>query len=218
MALELFTFSGTPFGWRVQLVALIKNIPLDINWLAPSPEGIKSEEFLAINPRGKVPALRSDGFVVYESTAIADYLDALHPVPMIYGTGPEEKALIRQTIAEQECYLSLDVPAFAGTLFIGQAKAQWDLVANAAASVLAELDYYESRLADRDFIAIDSISATDLMLYPLVTVFFRASGHTDAAELEIAEKIPKRFPKLQAWQSRIETIPGFDSTIPPGYD
>ncbi|NKC01592.1 MAG: hypothetical protein GKR90_24250 [Pseudomonadales bacterium] len=217
MAYQLHTFSGTPFGWRVQITALVKGVPLEINWLTPAPDVLKGETFLELNPRGRVPALCHDDFVVYESTAIVEYLDALHPTPPLYGADVRQAALIRQTVAEIECYLSLNIPTFAGNLFTGQAKTAWDAIAQAAQNALIEFDHYEHVLSNNDYLVHDALSAADIMLYPLFTVFCRASTHPDATTLDIVSQLGTRYPRLTKWQTRVEAIPNFQTTIPPGY-
>lgn len=52
-------------------------------------------DYLAINPRGTVPALRlDDGEVIADSTAICRFFEALHPDPPLFGTRPVEVARI----------------------------------------------------------------------------------------------------------------------------
>ena len=52
-------------------------------------------EFLAVNPRGTVPALALDGGeVINESAAICRYLEALQPDPLLFGGTPLEVARI----------------------------------------------------------------------------------------------------------------------------
>jgi len=50
-------------------------IALDLN--GTGENGAKSSEYLAINPQGKVPTLEHDEFVLTESAAILNYIDAV---------------------------------------------------------------------------------------------------------------------------------------------
>jgi len=48
----------------------------------------KKPEFIAINPNGQVPALKDeDGFVVFESFAIVNYLASKHPTNTVFPVG-----------------------------------------------------------------------------------------------------------------------------------
>ena len=80
---------------------------------------MKSEAYLAINPMGKVPAIRHRGVVVTETAAICSYLAdefpaaRLAPAPaergayyrwLFFGAGPMEAAIVNR-------YLGFEVPA-----------------------------------------------------------------------------------------------------------
>jgi len=52
-------------------------------------------DYLAINPRGVVPALQLDnGEIICESSAICRYFESLHPEPALFGRTPVEIARI----------------------------------------------------------------------------------------------------------------------------
>ena len=46
--------------------------------LAMPKDGMKSPSFLKINPLGKIPAMKDDGIVLFESSVILDYIEAKH--------------------------------------------------------------------------------------------------------------------------------------------
>ena len=71
--------------------------------MTPTQEALKADEFIKLNPRGRVPALQDGDFVVYESAAISFFLDQLHPEPPLYGTNAKETALTQQVILEVGC-------------------------------------------------------------------------------------------------------------------
>ena len=72
---EIYWISGSPFAWRVLLTAEVKGIPYEGKLLEASKGELKTPEFLAINPLGRVPALRDGNFTLHESLAIMVYLD-----------------------------------------------------------------------------------------------------------------------------------------------
>ena len=57
-SVEIYWISGSPFAWRVLLTAEVKGIPYEEKLLQASKGELKTPEFLAINPLGRVPALR----------------------------------------------------------------------------------------------------------------------------------------------------------------
>ena len=70
MAIELYWGSGSPFAWRVMLTLELKRLPYESKLLEFSKQEHKTPQYLQLNPRGKVPTLKDDEFVLYESIAI----------------------------------------------------------------------------------------------------------------------------------------------------
>ncbi|HPF74089.1 MAG: glutathione S-transferase N-terminal domain-containing protein [Rhodanobacteraceae bacterium] len=65
----------------------------DFEPVVMSREGIKSPEYLAINPTGSVPTLvEDDGWVLTENVAILDYLGGKYPEARLHGDNPRERA------------------------------------------------------------------------------------------------------------------------------
>ncbi len=62
-----------------------------------NPKSPQNEEFIEVNPLGKVPAINHNGFYLFESVAIMNYLSALKPeFKMIPLENPQERALYDQ--------------------------------------------------------------------------------------------------------------------------
>ena len=59
---EIYWISGSPFAWRVLLTAEVKGIPYEGKLLEASKGELKTPEFLAINPLGRVPTIRDGNF------------------------------------------------------------------------------------------------------------------------------------------------------------
>ena len=57
MSLDFYNGSGSPFAWRVWLALEHKQVPYQIKTLSFDRREHRTPEFLAINPRGKVPAI-----------------------------------------------------------------------------------------------------------------------------------------------------------------
>ena len=68
-------------------------------------------EYLAINPKGLVPALVHDGHVIVESNIILDYLDETFPDPPLMPVAPLHRARIRWWMKKLDDGLHLDVAA-----------------------------------------------------------------------------------------------------------
>lgn len=80
---KLYQADLSPYAARVRVQVYAKNAPVDF---LPPPGGLKSPEYLAINPLGKVPCLEHDGMVLPESETIFEYLEDLYPqTPLLPG-------------------------------------------------------------------------------------------------------------------------------------
>src|SRR3569833_4148099 len=75
MALLFYYGSGSPVAWKVWLALEYLELPYELHVMSFQAGDLKTPADLAINPRHQVPAIVDDGFALYESTAIIDYLD-----------------------------------------------------------------------------------------------------------------------------------------------
>jgi len=74
--MKLLYTKRSPYARKVRIIALEKNIPLD---LIDEDLQKKSQRLLDANPLGKVPTLVLDnGTSVFDSPVICQYLDSLH--------------------------------------------------------------------------------------------------------------------------------------------
>lgn len=85
---------GSPYVRKIRIVALEKRIPFEfqrIDLLDPN------SELSSANPLGKIPALiRDNGKALYDSSVIAEYLDALAPSPRLIPEALEDRAEVKR--------------------------------------------------------------------------------------------------------------------------
>lgn len=216
MALEVFWGSGSGPAWRVLLALAVKKVPYQSRLISFQKAEHKTPAFLAINPRGKVPAIKDGDFTLYESAAILAYLDRKHPEVPLFGTTAESTGLIHRTIMEHEAYGFPGTAGFVSPLLFGLLEAKRDAVIAALPGARAELARLEAQLGDRDWLVGDAVSAADLFVFPQIATLRRAVGKPGADTLDHGlSPLSASFPKLAAWVSRIEALPGYDATFPP---
>jgi glutathione S-transferase len=217
MSLELHWLSGSPYAWRVMLALELKGLSY-VSHLRQSSGELKSPEYLALNPRGRVPTLVDDGFVLYESLAILAYLDRKFPTPALFGQTAEETGLIWCVIAEYTAYVDAAVEDFILPLNLDTADEHADSVREAAVTLRAELGRLERRLERTRHLAGPELSAADLVVYPHIRCIERAATKDAARQLDVnLMPLERRWPALAAWARRIESLPGFDRTSPPDW-
>ena len=86
--MELYTYYRSTASYRVRIALALKGLDytaLPVNLLVPAGGANHQPEYLAINPQGRVPALRNDeGDLLIQSQAIIEYLEERYPqVPLL---------------------------------------------------------------------------------------------------------------------------------------
>jgi glutathione S-transferase len=221
MTIEIHWGSGSPNAWRVLLAAETLRIPYESKLLELSKGQHKTSEFLALNPRGKVPVLRDGDVVLYESLAILTYLDRLAS-GALYGTTASEAALTQRSISEFECYLREPLAkVMRHLLVVGGAPAtpQTPTAEQAVAAnepMRVELATLSEQLKNRPWLTGDRFTAADAAVYPYVRLLVRAISKAEARATELS-LFPffDAFPELRQWFARVEELPGYEQTYPP---
>ncbi|MEK7245525.1 MAG: glutathione S-transferase N-terminal domain-containing protein, partial [Pseudomonadota bacterium] len=121
MTIEVYWGSGSPYAWRVLLTLEAKKIAYVSRLIEFSKEEHKTPDYLALNPRGKVPTLKDGDYVLSESIAIIAYLDRMRPEPPLFGRSAEETGRVWKAISDSMSYLEpavgrVVVPIFFGTV------------------------------------------------------------------------------------------------------
>src|SRR6478672_5868975 len=108
--MKLYVSKYAPNPRRVSIFAAEKGIALETVVVDLFNGEIKTPEFLAKNPMGRVPVLElDDGRTLSETRAICTYLEGLHPQPNLMGEGFDERAFIE--MADRRCELQLFLKA-----------------------------------------------------------------------------------------------------------
>ncbi len=90
--LELFSYVACPFAQRTRMVLIEKGITFDLTEIDLSN---KPDWFKKLSPYGKVPLIRHQGNVIYESAVINEYLDEVFPAPPLMPSTPAARARAR---------------------------------------------------------------------------------------------------------------------------
>lgn len=214
---ELFWISGSPYAWRVQLALEYKGVPYISRRMDSAKQESRSSVFLELNPRGKVPVLKTGDATIYESVAIIAFLDRAHPTVPLFGPKAREHGRIWQRVNEFENYTRdlLDVE-IVRPLLRGHAKDDPEAMRASADRVYAALGWMEQALSITPYLAGDDISAADIVALPNIQMLRRVATRPEAIEMALGlEGLGQRLPALGAWLSRIENMRGYDAAYPP---
>jgi len=211
MAIVLSYVSGSPFAWRVQLALEHKALPYERKVLSFAAGDTRKPEFVALNPRHRVPVIVDGDFVLYESNAIVEYLEDAYPSsgsPLFPGDA-RTRALARRLIMEVDNYFDEAIDPLTTEAF-GKKPEERDASAIAAsrAATMDELKYFTKQMRG-DFLA-GPLSAADFAFYPYISYLPRCQ-----LKLPDLDADGMLTPELRAWKGRVERLPFFDKTYPP---
>jgi glutathione S-transferase len=212
MALDFYHGHGSPYSWRVWLALELKAIPYELKVLSFAAGDTKKPEFVAINPRHQVPTIVDDGFALWESIVILEYLDERFATGIkLYPGDARNRARVRRLAAEAAEYLGAEGIDPITTEYFGKDGAAPDeeKIARARARLAEELATFSRELRGK-FLAGDAPSAADLVLYPWIGYVKRITARKP--ESKLVEVIPA---SLAEWAKRVEALPFFDKTFPP---
>ncbi len=204
--MKLYHASGSPNSRRVRILIAEKNLDIELVSVDLSTKQQFSDGYRTVNPRAVVPTLvLDDGTAIGEAPVIMRYLDDAFAQTSLYGTTPEEKAVVAmwERRAEVEGFAavmegvrntaaSLKGRAISGPHGYEQIP---ELIERSKLRVANFYDDLEARLASVAFVAGERFTAADITA--LVTV--------DFATRAFAMPIPDGHVAVQRWYERVST-------------
>lgn len=179
---------------RVELMLALLNLPYETIDLDMMNGAHKAPDFLKISPFGLVPAIEDGGYTLSDSNAILVYLvetyaKGSHWLP----SAPNEAAEVQRwlTVAADNVYSG---PCTARLVKLFGTSHDHAAAVTKAHDLLKVMD---THLADRDWLATDTITIADVAGYSYI-------AHAPEGGVDLAP-----YSNVRAWLERIETQPGF---------
>jgi glutathione S-transferase len=197
------TVYGFPISTFVNIVRLVlthKNVAFDFQDLEPV---MGSPSHLALHPFNRVPILDHAGFRIYETSAIALYVDEAFVGPALQPKDTRERARMHQWISAVSSYYypymsyhlsheRLIYPA------LGIAPDE-KVVAHALPRITVALDVMERELAHGlDYLIGEQLTLADFFVLPTMTSLSMTPE---------GQEMLKTRPKIGAWRARMEAQP-----------
>ncbi len=171
MALTLFHSPGTR---SLRVLWLLEEMGLAYELKSKEYDGayFASDEFRAINPMGKVPALYDDGALIIESTAIMEYLLQRHgPSELaVAPTDPEFGTYLQWLHMAESGMANYIAVSFGNTFGRDPYQVSEPFDAYCRFQITKALEMLEEQLGENDFLLERSFSAADISLG--YTLFF----------------------------------------------
>ncbi|HVO23021.1 MAG TPA: glutathione S-transferase family protein [Candidatus Margulisiibacteriota bacterium] len=167
--LKLHYHPFSTFSRRVRIALLEKNIPCELVEVDMVARAHRGPAYLALNPYGRVPTLEEDGFILYESTAILEYLEATHPTPPLAPADARGRALVAMHMKLCDIQMARQTGAI---IFPKRflPKDRWDEAAMAQAKKEIEkhLEIVDNQLKGKDYMVGDCYSLVEVCYTPFV--------------------------------------------------
>ncbi|PHS22475.1 MAG: glutathione S-transferase [Robiginitomaculum sp.] len=162
--IKLYNAALSPFAARVRMALYFKGI--DWEDISP-PGGLKSEEYLDINPAGRIPVLALDnGYQLPESEVIVEYLEDLQPEPSLRPKDAEQGARARVLARICDFHVAEHMRPLFGQL---SAKDKDQAIIKASfANIDDGLRYIEAQLQPGPWALGADMSTADCALVPIL--------------------------------------------------
>ncbi len=202
--MKLYDFPGAPNPRRVRIFLAEKKLELPTEVVDVPGGANRTPAFLAKNPLGLLPVFQlDDGSFLSESMAICRYLDALHPEPPLFGTSPQEAAVVEMWSRRAEWEVFRHVGEFfrhTAPFFADRYVQRPEVAEDARNLVLDRLGVFDAALADRRFLTGDRFSVADITAWVSVDLgipsAFSLGGET---------------PHLQRWFEEVSARPSIEA-------
>lgn len=180
------------------IVAGEAGIPIELEKVNLAEHKTESgQDFLAVNPKGYVPALRlDDGNILTEGPAIVQYLADQRPAS---GLAPAAGTFERYKLQEWLNFIGTELHKNFGPLFN---KASSDDAKNTArANITKRLGYLNDQLASRHYLLGNNFSVADAYAFTIV-------NWTKFVGIDL-----KAFPNVGAYMGRVAARPKVQETL-----
>ena len=191
--MKLYQFPYSHYSSKVKIALLEKGLPFE----APvvSSDDLKTPEFLALNPMGKVPFLQDGDFGVSESEVIVEYLEDKYPHPALLPSTPEGRAQSRWFSRFHDLYLGPQLSTLYVALSDGRAgKPAFALELDRLDELVAIL---EARIDPAPYLLGSQFTLADASLvlsYWYLLMLTKAHGRP---------VVESAIPRLSAWFSAV---------------
>ena len=201
MGIKLHYHPLSTFSRRVLIAFAEKQIPHKLIVVDMAARQHRQQPYLSLNPYGRVPTLEKDGFVLFESTAILNYLEAIWPAPALVPPDARDRALVDMHMK----LCDLQLTRHAGTIIFPKRflpKERWNTsaMAEAKAEIEKHLMILDKQLAGKTYLVAEQFSLAEACYMPFLDF------------LPLMEIYPP--PVVASWSQRLLARPSAVATRP----
>jgi glutathione S-transferase len=203
--LKLYVFPPSPRAFKVMLTAHHLGIEYDLQFLNLFKGEQNTPEYRALNPSGRMPTMDHDGYVLWESNAIINYLASLKPESGVLPAGARERCAVEKWQFFDSNHWDPTCATFVFEHLVKKllgrgdpdpaeiAKAEQNFARNAAVT--------DGELQKHRYVTGDTLTVADLSL----------GGGMVAAE--IARYPLEPFRAIQRWVAELKWLPAWQAAL-----
>ena len=212
MAIKLYVFPPSPRAFKVLLAAHHLDIEYELKLVNLGAGDQRTPQFTALNVNQRMPVLEDDGYVLWESNAILEYLAACRPQAGLVPTEPRSRLQVTKWLYWDSAHWDQAAAIF---VFERVVKAMFNMGAPSESEIergtklMARLaSVLESQLQRNRYINGDALTAADLAI---------------AAPFCHAEKAGfplQPYAAIHRWIADVKSLPAWSKAValqrPPG--
>jgi glutathione S-transferase len=195
--MKLYTFPLSTNSRKVRIALLEKGLEFERINIDLTKREQKNPEYLKVHPFGQVPALDDEGFIVYDSTIINEYLEDEYPYPALMPSDSEGRARARM----MEDFRDTRFNPACVKLMYEMRKPEGERDSNVITSANADLNQCFERI-ERELQGKEYLAGT----FSLADIAFMANF--DFLE-RFQVPIDPRYAATLAWIARLKSRPSF---------
>jgi glutathione S-transferase/RNA polymerase-associated protein len=168
--LSLYDHPLSPYAQKVKIALREKNVPFTAATPAEIGSGRTADDFARANPRAEVPALVHDGFAVFDSTVILEYVEDAFPSPALLPKSASDRARVRMIEEAMDTHFEAITWGLSEVRNFGRAEGREAerLAAAGAAEIAVWHGWLEGELGDRPFFNGATFGWGDLAVIPFL--------------------------------------------------
>lgn len=199
--LHFFHHPFSPYSRKVFFLLEEAGRPFDLRVVALEKKENRGEEFLAVNPSGRVPAIKDGEFALAESNAILRYITRKYELETLYPSGLKEQA--RVDMWWDYCSVHINRPLMDlawNKLMVTKYGGQPDpaVIAKAERNLARDLPILEKQLQGQDYLVSSQLTLADINLMPFA---FYAKDVISLGDYPAFAKWIERVGSRQAWRN-----------------
>ena len=196
--IKLYTFPPSTNSRKVRIALLEKGLEFERVNVDLSKREQKNPDYLRIHPFGQVPVLDDEGFIVYDSTIINEYLEDEYPYPSLMPKDSEARARARMLEDYRDSHFNPYFVHIMQEMRKSEGERDGARIDNAKSEITRAFERTEKELNGNEYL-VGAFSLADAAFMSNIELLDRFDIAIDAA----------KYPNTAAWIARLKARPSF---------